>query len=144
MARTTGVELLAEHTLDWWHLTPYVSVALMRREFRYGTGVDTTDAGTPRLAGRIGVSRPWSLGAADGTVDVYLRGESHVRLRDETGEVTDENAGYGTINARVDAQIDKNWRLVAELNNLADRSYTPYDQMPGAERSINLFVTRDF
>lgn len=33
---------------------------------------------------------------------------------------------------------------VTELNNLTDRSYNPYAQLPGAERSINLFLTKTF
>ena len=32
----------------------------------------------------------------------------------------------------------------AMLNNLTNHRYAPYGQMPGTERSINLFVTKKF
>ena len=79
-----------------------------------------------------------------GSVDVFLRGESQVRLRGESGALAGSAAGYGTLNLRVHADVGCRLGLVAELINLADRRYAPYGQMPGVGRSLNLFVTKRF
>lgn len=143
-ARSTGVELYAEQALGVWGLTPYTSLAAMRRELRYGNGYRTRDGGSPGFAGRIGLRKDWRWGRAAGSVDLFVRGESKVRLRDDAGELSGSAAGYGTLNLRAHAELGSGFSLVAELNNLTNRRYAPYAQMPGAERSINLFLTKSF
>lgn len=143
-ARSTGVELYAEHASGVWGLVPYTSFSAMRRQLRYGNGYHTSASGTPAFAGSIGVRRDWAAAGADGSVDVFLRGESRVRMRDDSGASLEGAAGYATVNLRANARLRGAWLLVAELNNLADRRYQSYGQMPGAERSINLYLTRKF
>lgn len=143
-ARSTGIELYVEHALGVWGLSPYVSLAAMRRQLRYGNGYQTSESGSPSLAGKTGLRKDWAAGGANGSVDAYLRGESRVRMRDESGSSLSGAAGYVTLNLRASAHLRHDWILVAELNNLTDRNYQPYGQMPGAERSVNLFVTRKF
>ncbi len=143
-ARSTGVEVSAQHALGVWGLTPHAALAFMRRQLRFGNGLRTSDSGTPAMSGVIGLRRDWAVGEAVASVDVYLRGESRVRVRDATGASLPGAAGYTTLNLRASAQLPADWTLVAELNNLGNRRYQPYGQMPGAERSLNLFVTRKF
>src|SRR5690606_27945275 len=50
-ARSWGLELMAEHRIDAWELTPYVTGAVMRRELGYANGYTTADSGTPRFSG---------------------------------------------------------------------------------------------
>lgn len=144
-ARSTGIELYAEHTLDGWgKLTPYTSFAAMRRQLRYGNGYHTSDGGSPSFAGKIGLRKDWRWERVTGSVDVYVLGESRVRLRNDAGALAGSAGGYGTLNLRAYADFGNNLSLVAELNNLTNRRYAPYGQMPGAERSINLFITKKF
>ncbi|WP_145108865.1 TonB-dependent receptor [Cereibacter sediminicola] len=143
-ARSWGLELHAEHELEQWGLTPYVSVAALRRELTYSNGFSTFDSGSPEFAGRIGVRKGWQTAALSGTFDLFLRGESAVDYRGSSGTVAASAAGYGTLNLRSDVEFGNDLSLVAELNNLTDRSYSPYAQLPGAERSINLFLTKTF
>lgn len=143
-ARSTGVELYAEHALGAWGLTPYTSFVAMRRELHFGNGYQTSDSGTPGFAGKIGLRKDWTAGSAAGSFDVYLFGESKVRRRDASGTSLDGAAGYATLNVRANVFLPNDWTFVAELNNLGNRSYQPYGQMPGAKRSINLFVTKKF
>ena len=143
-ARSWGVELHAEQALDVWGLTPYTSFAAMRRQLRYGNGYDTYDGGSPVFAGRIGLRKNWQWNRAAGSVDLFLRGESKVRLRGEAGTLAGSAAGHGTLNLRVHADVGRGLGLVAELINLTDRRYAPYGQMPGVGRSLNLFVTKRF
>ncbi len=143
-ARSSGLEVYAEHSLRSWGLTPYVSFAAMRRQLRYGNGYHTYDGGAPGFAGKIGLRKDWSWGRAAGSVDVFVRGETKVRMRSDAGVETDSAGGYATLNLRAYTELGDGFSLVAELNNLTNRRYTPYDQMPGAERSINLFVTTKF
>ena len=143
-ARSTGLELSAEHSLGVWGLTPYTSFAAMRRELRYGNGYETDDGGSPAFSGRIGLRKDWHWGPVTGSVDLFVRGESQVRLRSEAGTLSGSAAGYGTLHLNAQADFGDGLALVAELNNLANRRYAPYGQMPGAERSVNLFVTKRF
>ena len=142
-AKSWGLELVAEHRLESG-LTPYASVVAMRRELHYANGFKTSDSGTPAFAGRVGLRQDWQVGTALATLDLFLRGESRVEYREEDGSVAATAAGYGTLNLRGDVQFDNGLSLVAELSNLTDRSYEPYGQMPGAERSINIFATYAF
>lgn len=143
-ARSTGVELYAEQALGVWKLTPYTSFAAMHRQLRYGNGYNTSDGGSPSFAGKIGLRKDWSWGQAAGSVDLFVRGETKVRLRDDTAAVIGSAGGYGTLNLRAHAEFRSGFSLVAELNNLTNRSYAAYGQMPGAERSVNLFLTQKF
>ena len=143
-ARSSGLELYAEQALGVWGLTPYASIAAMRRQLRYGNGYDTDDGGTPVFAGRIGLRKDWQWNQASGNVDLFVRGESKVRLRGEAGTLDGSAAGYGTLNLRIHADVGKGLGVVAELLNLADRRYQPYGQMPGIGRALNLFVTKRF
>ena len=142
-ARTWGLELHAQHHLADHGLTPYVTAALMRRELRYD-GFHTTDSGTSRIAGRIGLRKDWQMGDIWGDIDLFLRAESKARLRNEQGALVDAVPGYGTLNLRAEANFSYDISLAVELNNLTNRSYKPFDQTPGAERSINVFLTRAF
>lgn len=142
-AKSWGVELVAEHRLESG-LTPYASVVAMRRELQYANGYKTRDSGTPAFSGRVGLRKDWQLGAATGSLDIFLRGESAVEYREADGTLASDAAGYGTLNIRGDVQLDNGLALVAELNNLTNRSYAPYGQMPGAERSVNIFATYSF
>lgn len=143
-ARSWGVEILAQTELGTWGLTPYASVAAIRRELEYNNGYKTFDSGTPTLSGRIGVRKGWETSWATGNVDVFLRGEDSVSFRNDDGEKTSSASGYGTLNLRADAAFGNGFSLVAEINNVTDRSYSPYSQMPGAERSFNLFLSKTF
>lgn len=143
-ARSWGLEVYAEHDLNVWGLTPYTSASVMRRQLEYANGYKTFDSGSPTVSGRVGVRKDWETATLNGTFDLFLRGESSVDYRDDDGTVSGSAAGYATLNLRSDVQLPNDLLLVAELNNLTDRSYTPYEQMPGAERSVNLFLTKRF
>lgn len=143
-ARTWGLELYAERRFEASGLTPYISATAMQREFTYANGYQTRDSGTPTLAGRMGLRKDWSLGQVDGILDLFLRGESGVEMRGDTGAVLDRTGGFATLNLHSSAELAEGLALNVELNNLTDRSYQAYGQMEGAERSINLFLTRTF
>lgn len=143
-AHSSGLELYAEHALGAWGLTPYTSFAAMRRQLRYGNGYNTYDGGSPTFSGKLGLRKDWRWDHITGSVDLFVRGESKVELRGDTGALAGSAAGYGTLNLRAHADFGAGLGMVAELNNLTDRRYAPYGQMPGAERSLNLFVTKKF
>lgn len=143
-ARSWGLELYAEAETGVWGLVPHASVAAMRRQLEYGNGYRTFDSGTPGIAGTVGLRKDWQADLASGSLDLFLRGESGVEYRDENGAVVGSAGGFGTVNMRASLDFGQGASLVAELNNLTDRSYTSYGQLPGAERSINLFLTKTF
>ncbi|MDO5642153.1 MAG: TonB-dependent receptor [Paracoccus sp. (in: a-proteobacteria)] len=143
-AKSSGLELHAEHQLASSGLTPYASVALLKRELSYANGFTTADSGSPEVSGRIGLRTSWQRGDIDGTFDLFLRGESGVRMRDDSATLIGSSGGYATLNLRAGANFGKGLSLVAEFNNLTDRDYEPYGQMPGAGRSANLFLTKRF
>lgn len=143
-ARTWGVEVHAEYDTGYFGLTPYVTAAAMRREFTYANGYATRDSGSPSLSGRIGLRKTWALGEVTGELDLFLRGESEVKLRDDAGAVTSSASGYATLNLHGSVDLGPDTYAVFEINNITDRIYEPYDQATGAGRSVNLFLTRTF
>jgi hemoglobin/transferrin/lactoferrin receptor protein len=141
-ARTIGLELLTEYTLPHWDTTTlYLNGSLLRRELDYGTRT-TTDSGTPQLAGNLGVRHEWPLSPETlAEADVFVRAESKAKLRDVDGEVTSRAAGYGTLNAYLGLRHGDSFDLGLSLGNLLDKSYEPYGEIPGAERSASLTGT---
>lgn len=138
------MEIQAEQDIGDTGLTAHASVATMRRELRYANGFETFDSGTPELSGTLGLRRDWSLAGLTGGLDLFVRGESGVEFRNDAGTVVGDAGGYGTLNLRADADLGQGVTLVAEVMNLTDRSYQPYGQMQGSERSLNLFLTASF
>ena len=143
-ATSWGLELYAEQDLGVWGLSAYGSAAAMRRKLIYANGYETFDSGTPTLSGKIGLRKGWETANLSGTLDLFVQGESGAEFRDDTGAVAGSAGGYGTLNLRADMDLGNDFSLVAEINNITDRSYEPYDQMQGAERSVNLFLTKTF
>ncbi|MDO5614040.1 MAG: TonB-dependent receptor [Paracoccus sp. (in: a-proteobacteria)] len=143
-AKSWGLELHAEHQHAGSGLTPYASVAVLKRELTYSNGFTTADSGSPEVSGRLGVRTTWQHGSIDGTFDLFLRGESGVRMRDDSAALIGSSGGYATLNMRGRVNFGNGLSLVAEVNNLTDRAYEPYGQMPGAGRSANLFLTKRF
>ncbi|MFV0408521.1 MAG: TonB-dependent receptor plug domain-containing protein [Paracoccus sp. (in: a-proteobacteria)] len=143
-ARSWGLEVYAEHELADLGLTPYASVAMLRRQLRHANGYNTFDSGSPQWAGRVGLRKDWQYAELGGGLDLFIRAESGADYRDDSSTVTNSAGGYATLNLRGDMALTNGVTFVAELNNLTDRSYQPYSQMPGAERSVNLFLTKTF
>ncbi|MDO5622346.1 MAG: TonB-dependent receptor [Paracoccus sp. (in: a-proteobacteria)] len=143
-ARTWGLELAAEYDSDIWGLRPHAALTLMDRQLHFANGYSTGDSGTPALAGTIGLRKDWQHQQFSGSFDLFLRGESAVTMRDNSGTETDGAAGYATLNLRSSVELAPGTTLLAEFSNLTNRSYTPYGQMPGAERAVNLFLTKSF
>ena len=139
-----GLELYAEQDLGFWNLSAYGSAAAMRRKLIYANGYETFSSGTPLLSGKVGLRKAWETETLSGTFDLFVQGETSVDYRDETGAVIGHAGGYGTLNLRADMDLGNDLSLVAEVNNITDRSYAPYDQMEGAERSVNLFLSKTF
>lgn len=143
-ARSWGLEVTAEHTLEGAGLTPYVSAAYIQRELHYANGYKTYDSGTPELMGKIGLRKSFDFAQGSGLVDLYIRGESASKFRNDKGVVKSSYDGYATLNLATNWQFDSGFDLTAEVNNITNESYTPSGQLPGAERSFNLFLTKTF
>ena len=143
-ARSWGFEVHGEYDLGATGVTAHATVSALRRELRYANGFETFDSGTPELSGTVGLRRDWSTDLATVGVDLFLRAESGTSFRSDSGVATDDAGGYGTLNLRADAQFNNGVTLVGEVQNITDRSYQPYGQLEGAERSVNLFLTKTF
>ncbi|WP_347268458.1 TonB-dependent receptor [Paracoccus sp. (in: a-proteobacteria)] len=143
-AKTWGLELHAAYDTGFHGLTPYATATALRREFTYANGFSTRDSGTVALSGRLGLRKSWEMGEVTGQLDLFLRGQSGVKLRNEDGVITDRTAGFGTLNLHASADFGQNVSAILEINNITDRSYEPWDQAPAAGRSVNLFLTKTF
>ncbi|WP_417258475.1 TonB-dependent receptor [Celeribacter sp.] len=141
-ARAYGLELQGEYNLG--AVTPYASLALMRREITYANGFSTYDSGTPRVSGRLGVKGDWDAWNMAGDWDVFMRGASGAGMRDQDGVMDGPSlgGGYATLNLAVSAQVSDSFRVSAEVGNLFDCAYEGYDQNPGAGRNIAVFATK--
>nr|WP_239113574.1 TonB-dependent receptor [Shimia biformata] len=143
-AKSYGAEIGAEFDPAGWGVRPYVTAAAIRREFRYENGYATADSGSPGFMGTFGVRGDWTAGRVEGTWDVFLRGESAARQRDDTGAIVDQSDAYATLNLRASAMLTDNLRINFEAANLTNESYRPINQIQAAGRSFSLFVTGTF
>lgn len=151
-ADSWGVEIAAEFDPGWGGVRPYVILSNVTRELTYENGFSTKDSGTPEWTGTVGLRSDWQTASYSGTWDVFLRGESSARLRDEDGNILDSGtptgtnptSGWTTLNFRGSMDLTDNALLTVEVNNIFDKSYRANDQIPAAGRNINLFITTTF
>lgn len=147
-ATSYGAELSAEFEPAGWNgFRPYVTAAYVKRKFYYAPGsavASTTDTGTPRLSGTIGVRKDWTLGNGMKTSwDLFIRGESNARSVSSAGAVSSADA-YTTLNLRGAVNLSENIVLSVEADNLLDKDYTPFGQYQGAGRNVSVFLTAKF
>lgn len=142
-AETVGFELYAERDVGNG-LTPYVSGAVIDRELNYGNGFSTSDSGTPGLSGTIGLRKDFDFRGMPASFDLFATGESSAKLRDDTGTVTTSAGGWTTVNLRGSLDLTKHASLTVQLNNIFDKAYEPFDQLPGGERSIDVVLSARF
>lgn len=144
-ADSWGMELAAEVDPGWWGgLRPYVSVANVTREFAFANGYTTRDSGAPEWTGTLGLRTDWTAGTMNGTLDLFVQGETAVKQRDDTGAVVDQASGWTTVNLRGSVELTENVALTFEAGNLTNRSYRAIDQIEAAGRNLSLFVTATF
>jgi hemoglobin/transferrin/lactoferrin receptor protein len=148
-ARSTGLEIHAEHALDGgW--TPFVSAAVMRRSFTFPNGFETADTGVPRVAGTIGVRRDLDWGMRPVSLEAFIEGETRARRLTAAGAIDERldhpgfSRGWATLNLRGTVQLTPRAELQVALGNLTNRRYWPMDQMPGAERNIAVTLRSRF
>lgn len=136
-AKTWGLELYAE-TLLPWGFTPYLSAALIKRKLDFGGGYETWESGTPALSGTLGLRSDIELFGRDGSIDMFLIGETRADLRDATGARDDAADPWATFNMRGSLALSERADLLVSVNNLFDQDYQAMGRLPGAERSIDL------
>ncbi|MFV0490651.1 MAG: TonB-dependent receptor [Pseudorhodobacter sp.] len=142
-ARTVGFELHAEHDLGNG-LIPYISGAILNRKLEYGNGFTTSDSGTPGISATLGLRGEFDFKGMPASFDLFATGESSAKLRNNTGVVTSDAGGWMTVNLRGSLDLGEHASLTVQLNNLFDKSYEPFDQLPGGERSIDLVLSARF
>lgn len=143
-AKSYGVELLAEKEFAEIGLTPYLSSTIMRRELITPT-YNTYDTGTPSVFGRAGIKHVHYVNNWEGEVDLFMRGATKAKQANDLSGVASQTGGYGTLNLRYNLAASDNAHFGVELNNLTNKHYqVSSEQLGGAERSVNLFVSYTF
>ncbi len=146
-AETLGLEIYAEHRLASG-LTPWVSGALIEREFNYASGFTSTHSGTPFVSGSVGLRRDFEFRGMAASFDLFATGESHAKLLEpdaSTGDIeVTESGGWSTVNLRGALELNKHATVSLQLNNIFNKQYEPFDQMPGGERSLDVVLSARF
>ena len=168
-ATTTGVEAALEYSLSD-AVTLYSSLTWLRREgrfedfskFGYSAPVDdvsTYKTGLPSVSGVVGLKYSGRMhGVGNYWLDLYARGESgsdelEVRFPDvdETDPVIDfvEHHNDGWVTANLSAGFEfgenSNYRLVLEMKNLFDKTYSSAtENLLAPERSVHANFVVDF
>lgn len=137
-ANTTGLELMAAYQMAEWR--PYVNVAVQKRELKYATGLSTWDSGLPIYQSRTGVE--WQL-ASQVNLDFFVRsyGRSKREDYDKKGQLEiQRTTTYAEFNVAANYQPTHNLNLTMALSNLTNREYRNPEELPAAERAVDVEV----
>ncbi len=136
-AKTVGLEAYIEYQLNHSALV-YSALTWLDRENEF-EDFTTSNAGLPSLNAVAGIKyNGQSFGLNPYWVDVYAKGETSAKETDEN-HVEHDNAGWVTVNAKAGTEFgaESNYRLVLELNNLFDNSYsTSAENLEAMERNV--------
>lgn len=124
-AKSHGVELSAGYTIKQLYLTPYVTVAWLKRKFE-SDDFSTWKTGYPDLTGRFGVRYEKDFGKPDFTLfaDLYCRAASEAK--DESSDGSVETLGsWETANFTLGTYFgeERQYRFDINVNNIFDRKY---------------------
>lgn len=137
-AETYGAELsLAYQAGD---LSPYTSLSVQKRKLIYAPGQDTWKSGLPIYRARVGVE--WSM-LSNLNVDMFLRsyGKSEHETYDAAGTAKLVNTSTNvTPNLSAQYQPTQNLNVTMALSNLTNREYRNPEELPAAERAVDLEV----
>lgn len=142
-ARTTGLELAVEWRPDWL-LQPHAAISLSRRKFDYGNGYATRDSGLPLATGTLGLRSYQVLGQLDGEFDLFIRTASGAERRGADRQLEERQSGYATLNLAMTFDFQDRLSARVLLGNLLNRSYQPFDELPGLQRHIDTEIRLTF
>lgn len=141
-AKTYGAELFIEYDTGMvGNMRPYLNGTWLKRRFETDT-YSTYDSLTPEFTGRAGLR--FDL-PDSGWLDVFVRGATDAKLKDETG-VVEESDAWTTLNVWLGMDLGprQNLALTLHLNNLADAEYQPTNELPGPGRSVDVSARFSF
>lgn len=141
-AKTYGLELTLAYQID--ALRPYINLSAQKRELIYAPGNSTWKSGLPIYRARTGVE--WSL-SPNLNMDLFLRsyGHSEYLSYDASGApILEETTTYVTPNISIQYQPDQYLNVTLALSNLTNRSYRNPEELPAAERALDMEVSWRF
>ena len=122
-------------------IRPYLNISAQQRNFDYGNGYDTWDSGLPRHQLRTGVQ--WDVQNSL-SLDFYIRSYGDATLKDENGVVDETSSAYVEYNLAAQYRPTLNLNMSAALRNLTDKSYRNPEELPAAERALDIEVSWRF
>ncbi len=137
-ANTTGAELIAAYQISEWR--PYINLAVQKRKLKYATGLETWDSGLPIYQSRTGIE--WQL-TSQLNMDFYVRsyGRSKKEDYDKKGVLeTQSTSTYAEFNLAANYQPTQNLNVTMALSNLTNREYRNPEELPAAERAVDVEV----
>ena len=148
-AKTTGLEV----SVDWrpdWLVQPYSAFTLARREFKHD-GYSSWKSGLPSASGTVGMRSYVPMGGLDTEFDLYLRAARGTERKtfDQDDKVWvvqpwDRESGYATLNLAMTFDYQERLSARVLLGNLLNRSYQPFDELPGLQRHIDTEIRLTF
>lgn len=137
-AETYGAELSLAYQLD--NLRPYTNLSIQKRKLIYTPSQATWKSGLPIYRARAGVE--WSV-LSNLSIDMFLRsyGKSEHETYDAAGVAkivtTSTNV---TPNLSAQYQPTQNLNVTLALSNLMNREYRNPEELPAAERAVDVEV----
>lgn len=141
-ADTTGLELAMAYRINAWR--PYLNLSAQERELTFGSGVSTWSSGLPIYQGRAGIE--WQA-RSDLELDFYVRSYGKSKREDYNSKgdpVTQKTQGYAEFNLAAFYQASQNLSISAAALNLTNKSYQNPDELPAAERALDLEINWKF
>jgi hemoglobin/transferrin/lactoferrin receptor protein len=141
-ADTTGIELMLAYRIDAWR--PYLNVSAQERELIFGNGVSTWSSGLPLYQARAGLE--WQM-LSNFDWDFYVRSYGKSKREDFNSKgdpVTKKTHSYAEFNLAAYYQATKNLSVSAAALNLTNKSYQNPDELPAAQRALDVEVNWKF
>ncbi len=143
-AKSYGIELLLEKSLQDSNFTPYTTATLMRRQITTAE-YRSYQSGTPNVFGRVGLKHTSQWKVFEREADLFMQGATSAKNVSKPNSESYAADGYATLNLRLTMTTAQSNNFGIEFNNLTNNTYRPIDeQLYGAKRSANIFATYTF
>lgn len=138
-ADSYGAEVALAYQLQNWR--PYTQLSMQERKLTFANGYSTYSSGLPSYMLRAGVQ--WDV-LSNLNIDIFARSYGNAERKDEQAQISDSSQRYIAWNMSAQYQPTAELNITMALNNLTNKFYQNPEELPAAERALDVEVTWRF